>query len=85
VDLMGIHIDGDTASPLHTHSASYYGVVIRGEVANEPTATAPERPLPVGSYWYQKGSEPHVTKCISHEECLIFVTSQRAFDFRVVH
>lgn len=79
-----IKLDGDSASPLHTHSASYYGVVISGVVANEPTAAAKDRPLPAGSYWYQKGNEPHVTKCISHEPCLIFVTSQRAFDIHVV-
>lgn len=76
-----IKMQGNTASPLHTHSYSYYGVVINGVVANEPTTTSPDHPLAAGSYWYQKGGEPHVTKCISQTECLFFVTSKGPFDF----
>lgn len=76
-----IKMEGNTASPLHTHSYSYYGVVINGVVANEPTTTSADHPLAAGSYWYQKGGEPHVTKCISQTECLFFVTSKGPFDF----
>lgn len=76
-----IKIPGGVASPLHSHSYSYYGVVINGVVANEPAADSPDRPLAPGSYWYQKGGEPHVTKCISQTECLFFVTSKGPFDF----
>ncbi|MFJ3486009.1 DUF4437 domain-containing protein [Pseudomonas sp. NPDC090202] len=76
-----IKMEGNTASPLHTHTYSYYGVVINGVVANEPTTTSPDHPLAPGSYWYQKGGEPHVTKCISQTECLFFVTSKGPFDF----
>jgi len=76
-----IKMAGNTASPLHTHSYSYYGVVINGVVANEPAVTSPDHPLAAGSYWYQKGGEPHVTKCISQTECLFFVTSKGPFDF----
>ncbi|WP_420996607.1 DUF4437 domain-containing protein [Cupriavidus sp. 30B13] len=79
-----IRMDGNTASPPHTHTASYYGVVISGVVANEPMASTADHPLPAGSYWYQKGGEPHVTKCISPDACLIFVTSRASFDFHVV-
>ncbi|WP_431047294.1 DUF4437 domain-containing protein [Roseateles sp. L2-2] len=76
-----IRMAGGTASGVHTHTDSYYGVVIAGVVVNEPTAGAPERPLPAGSYWYQKGGERHVTKCISQTECLFFVTSKGGFDY----
>jgi hypothetical protein len=79
-----IRIPGNTASPLHTHSSDYYGVVISGVVANERPSADPDRPLMPGSYWYQKGKEAHVTKCISPTECLIFVTSTGPFDFIVV-
>jgi hypothetical protein len=30
-------------------------------------------PLPVGSCWFQKGGERHVTKCISSNECIFFI------------
>lgn len=75
-----IRIPAATGSPLHIHTSSYYGVVIAGVVSNERSGD-PDRPLMAGSYWYQKGKEPHITKCISQVECLIFVTSQGAFDF----
>jgi hypothetical protein len=35
---------------------------------------------PVGSYWFQKGSEPHVTKCISPNEGVFFISPAGKFD-----
>lgn len=79
-----IRLPGGTVSPRHTHSADYYGVVITGVVANEQVRGALDRPLAPGSYWFQKGGEEHVTKCISQTECLFFVTSKASFDFQPV-
>jgi hypothetical protein len=76
-----IRMDGNTASGRHTHSFSYYGVVVSGTVANEPADSTADRPLGPGSYWYQRGREVHVTKCISREPCLFFVTSKGSFDY----
>lgn len=78
-----IKLPGDTASPLHIHTSSYYGVVISGVVSNERRGD-PDRPLAAGSYWFQLGGEPHTTTCLSHVDCLIFVTSQGRFDMRPV-
>jgi hypothetical protein len=80
-----IRMPGNTASPLHTHSKEYYGVVISGVVANEPAGSSKDRPLAPGSYWYQQGGQAHVTKCISATECLFFVTQVGAFDFQLAH
>jgi beta-alanine degradation protein BauB len=79
-----IKLPGGTVSPVHTHTHDYYGVVIAGVVANEQNPAGPDHPLAPGSYWYQKGGEPHVTKCISPTECLFFVTSSGSFDIHVV-
>lgn len=76
-----IKMPGGTASGVHTHTYSYYGVVIAGVVANELPGSKQDHPLPAGSYWYQKGGEQHVTKCISQTECIFFVTSKGAFDY----
>lgn len=76
-----IKMAGQSASGLHTHSFSYYGVVISGVVANESDAATAEHALAAGSYWYQKSHEPHVTKCISKDDCLFFVTSKGSFDY----
>lgn len=72
-------------SPLHHHTEDYYGVVISGVVANEPSATAKERPLPPGSYWFQKGNADHVTKCLSANECVTFISQRGKFDFIEAH
>jgi hypothetical protein len=79
-----IRLPGKTVSPVHTHTSDYYGVVIAGVVANEPAGSSKDRPLPPGSYWFQQGGQPHVTKCISPTECLFFVTQMGPFDFHPV-
>lgn len=76
-----IKMSGGTASGVHTHTASYYGVVVSGVVVNEPAGSKKDVPLPAGSYWYQKGGERHVTKCVSQTECVFFVTSKSGFDY----
>ena len=68
-------------SPLHTHTQDYYGVVITGVVANEVDGTVKDRPLPPGSYWFQKGQAKHVTKCLSANECVVFITQPGRFDY----
>jgi hypothetical protein len=75
-----IRMDGNTRSPPHTHTFSYSGVVITGVVSNAGVGKV-DRPLPPGSYWFQKGGEPHVTACVSQDECLFFVVSPGPFDF----
>ncbi len=67
-------------SALHTHSEDYWGVVVSGVAVNgKPGSTDVQ--LPVGSYWYQKGGEPHVTKCVSPNECIFFVSQGGKFDY----
>lgn len=73
------------ASPLHAHSDDYSGVVISGVLSNESSAGATDRPLPPGSYWFQKGQANHVTKCLSANECVFFITQPGKFDFIEAH
>lgn len=67
-------------SPVHIHTEDYWGVVISGVAANG-LPDAKDVPLPVGSYWFQKGGEPHVTKCLSPNECIFFIGQQGKFDY----
>jgi beta-alanine degradation protein BauB len=78
-----LHFQGQWASLLHSHTYDYFAVVVKGTVANPEQGEA-DVPLPPGSYWYQKGGEPHATKCISAEECLVFLVSDHAFDAQVL-
>jgi beta-alanine degradation protein BauB len=67
-------------SPTHTHSDDYWAVVVSGVMVNKMPDGA-DIPLPVGSYFLQKGGEPHVTKCISPNECIFFVRQNGKFDY----
>jgi len=75
-----VKIPGGFTSPPHTHTDDYYGVVVAGVIANGQEG-AQDIPMPPGSYWFQKGREKHVTKCISSTECVFFVTQPGKFDF----
>lgn len=68
------------ASPIHRHSADEWGVVISGVVVNGKPGSQ-DIPLPVGSYFFQKARESHVTKCISSNECVVFLSQPAKYDF----
>jgi len=72
-------------SPWHTHTGDYHGVVISGVVSNEVDAQVKDRPLPPGSYWFQKGQAKHVTKCLSTNECVVFISQTSPFDYLDAH
>ncbi len=67
-------------SSLHTHTSDYFGVVITG-VAVNMAVNGKEVPLPPGSYWFQVGQQPHITKCISTNECTFFIYQGAHFDY----
>ena len=66
-------------SEIHTHTGEYWGVVISGVGVNG-TPGSVDVPLPPGSYWSQKGGERHITKCISSNECIFFISQSVKFD-----
>jgi beta-alanine degradation protein BauB len=63
----------------HIHTGEYYAVVISGVGVNGRQGSK-DVALPVGSYWSQKGGENHVTKCISPNECIFFISQSVKFD-----
>ena len=68
-------------SPTHIHTEDYWAVVVSGVMVNKQ-ADGADVPLPVGSYFFQKGGESHVTKCISPNECVFFISQAGKFDYR---
>lgn len=68
------------SSKVHIHTEDYWGVVISGVAVNQKPG-GPDVALPVGSYWFQKGGERHVTKCISPNECIFFINQSGKFDY----
>lgn len=77
-----IRMPAGFVSHAHIHTGDYWGVVIAGVAANGKPGTA-DVPLPTGSYWFQKGGELHVTKCLSPNECLFFISQGGKFDYVV--
>ena len=67
-------------SKVHIHTGDYWSVVISGVGVNGLPGSV-DVPLPVGSYWFQKGGERHVTKCISPNECIFFLSQNDKFDY----
>jgi quercetin dioxygenase-like cupin family protein len=71
-------------SLLHTHTYDYYAVVIKGVVENPVKGEKDTPQLPPGSYWYQKGGQPHWTNCVSKTECIVFLVSDGKWDAQVL-
>lgn len=68
------------ASPVHSHSGDEWGVIVAGVAANGKPGSK-DIPLPVGSYFFQKAGELHITKCLSPNECIIFLSQPSKYDF----
>jgi quercetin dioxygenase-like cupin family protein len=72
---------GGAASPMHTHSGAYHGIVISGTMTN-PFGNEKNPPqMGPGSYWFVPANAEHVTACISKEPCLFYFHADGAFDF----
>lgn len=77
-----IRMPAGFVSHVHIHTADYWGVVVSGVAVNGlPGSTDVQ--LPAGSYWFQKGGEKHVTKCVSPHECLFYISQAAPFDYVV--
>lgn len=75
-----IRMPAGFVSPVHNHTGAYWGIVISGVAANGVPGAA-DVSLPAGSYWYQKGGEAHITKCLTGHECLFFISQDTPFDY----
>ena len=71
------------ASPEHTHSISYHGMVLSGVMVNPFADESIEdaRQLHPGDYWFVPAGVRHVTACVSAEPCRFYFHAEGAFDF----
>ncbi len=75
-----IRMPAGFVSHIHIHTADYWGVVVSGVAVNGVPGSVDVQ-LPAGSYWFQKGGERHITKCVSPNECLFFISQEGKFDY----
>ena len=89
---LGVFPPGFVA-PIHTHSKSYHGVVVRGEMTNpfgtdlavllddDDTNNHGNVVLGPGSYWFVPDEAQHSTTCVGPEVCWFYFHSEDGFDF----
>jgi hypothetical protein len=75
-----LKLPGNFASPVHSHTSDEWGVVVAGVAANGKPGNQ-DVLLPAGSYFFQKAGEAHITKCVSENECIIFLSQPGKYDF----
>jgi len=75
-----LKMPGGFASPIHSHTNEYDAVVLSGTIVNSEVGEK-DITMNAGSYWHQVGKHQHVTKCVSKEGCLVFLSQPKNFDF----
>lgn len=78
-----VRLPAGVASPLHTKSATMYGIVLSGTFVHtiEGASSDLEIPLMPGSYYKIPAGFPHISKCISLTPCVTYLYQDGAFDF----
>lgn len=70
------------ATPLHTHTADYVGIVITGVTMHwEPGKPETRKELSAGAHWFMPGDVRHVSECLPGAECIMAIQQQRPMDF----
>lgn len=69
-------------TPLHSHSASYVGIVISGNTRHAVKGVPEtERILPPGAHWTMPANVQHVSECIAGADCVVAIIQDGQFDF----
>lgn len=77
-----VKIPAGTVSPLHTHTSSYWAVMIEGNESAYVGDLKNVKPIPPGSTWYEPGKNPHCNKCFEGKDCLFFVYYEKGMDIQ---
>lgn len=79
-----VQLPAGLVSPAHTKTANMFGIVISGTMvhtAQTTGGTAADIPLPKGSFYKIPAGLPHISKCISSQDCVTFLYQDGQFDF----
>ncbi|RYZ41642.1 MAG: DUF4437 domain-containing protein [Myxococcaceae bacterium] len=68
-------------SGLHTHSADYHGVLVKGRMTNTSEGVTPAGAVESGSTWDQPGKVVHRNQCAPESECVMLIAQDKPFDF----
>lgn len=78
-----VQLPAGLISPAHVKTANMFGVVISGTYVHVPLDSKPEDEvrLTAGSFYKIPANMPHISKCVSKEECITFLYQDGKFDF----
>jgi quercetin dioxygenase-like cupin family protein len=77
-----IHFAAGFATAEHTHSHDYAGVVVKGVMRHWiPGHPETQVDLAAGAVWSIPGNLPHVSECLSGEDCIAVLNQVDGFDF----
>ena len=80
-----MRIGAGIQTPLHVHSHSYVGIVVKGTMRHWlPGFPETEKDLPAGSHWSIPANAEHVSACLEGEDCIAAVIQDEFFDFTAV-
>lgn len=71
-------------TPVHTHTAAYNGVVVKGVMTNPFQGQDAPPTLEAGSFWHVPAGSAHATACVSNVPCEFYFHAEAGFDFHVV-
>ena len=77
-------IDGGVTFPAHSHSSSYYAVVVAGQFQHWEEGDTDRGPImTAGAHFYQPGGNLHYDSCIGPEPCKVAVTFPERADVTI--
>jgi len=76
-----VKLPGGLVSPPHVKSANMFGVMVSGAMVHKALGENSSPVLHVGSFYKIPKNVPHISKCISNEDCITFLYQDGKFDF----
>lgn len=78
-----VRLPGGLVSPAHVKSADMFGVMVSGIMTHVPAGNDPSKgtQLTTGSFYRIPAGVPHVSSCVSDQECVTFLYQDGKFDF----
>lgn len=75
-----VRLPAGTVSPVHTKSATMYGMILEGEMTHAIPG-ADTAPIGPGAYYEVPAGLPHISACVSDTPCVALLYQDGAFDF----
>lgn len=82
-----VRLPAGTVSPAHVKTAEMFGVVVSGSMSHVAEGDDPAHAisLSAGSFYRIPAGVPHVSRCLSADDCVTFLYQDGRFDFLPTH